>query len=738
MPFVLDNTIKSNLDIVGAINIGDSYLVPPAGAGGSWENLENAIVTWGGSVWSPSYPATAVEYEIQRGPNAGRIYVRTPVADPLVNLIANSDLDIEVPSASAPTWSRILVAGGTAVWNAAGFIDLESTTTGDAAGAKVTFTTVSGTKYRAVIVLGSYTTVPPDSVVEYVLRNETAATESVVEIIDTTTEVIFLAGSASYSLHVRVKSTGATAGSASLTRVQVFRVAELVTDGAFDDDLVEWTVPTNVAPVPAPLWVADAAVALPFAGTMAASTIDFTGHTQFPALRQTITGLVPGTYYRVAFDADANFARGLISVALDGTVLRDYETAGGHEVYFLASAATQDLEFPLTKKSGMTPFSIKLDNVSLQAALWMPPPVGQANIAGIGEVNAGVAIGRAVRIGIAGLAGFSCSATIQKPATGHIDGRSGIEAPAVFRTSIRNAPTAINGSSSLRFSTGAQRNVGGVVAAKSGMRITPDNPYYTVDMAIDAITELLSASSCSCASDGCGPLQKEALGCLNAAMQRLSASGRDWGFVSNVALTLGPNVDQTGEIDLPPNVVSVRRAVFRPALDEEESAFASFPLRPLTSRHEVEAYRLASGRDLWPLTGAESAISAYNLPIGYFTEGEDLQNGQPNGPPQLRLLFAPIYNSALPWKVDVQAHIQPPRLTCMNLMDGTRLPVPHRFAETLLVPLAKYYAMSLRWFRRPDLAESIQNQAKDALMLTGEFQPANPQAGKETKGASAK
>ena len=74
----------------------------------------------------------------------------------------------------------------------------------------------------------------------------------------------------------------------------------------------------------------------------------------------------------------------------------------------------------------------------------------------------------------------------------------------------------------------------------------------------------------------------------------------------------------------------------------------------------------------------------------------------------------------------------------MNLMDGTRLPVPHRFAETLLVPLAKYYAMSLRWFRRPDLAESIQNQAKDALMLTGEFQPANPQAGKETKGASAK
>jgi streptomycin 6-kinase len=70
---------------------------------------------------------------------------------------------------------------------------------------------------------------------------------------------------------------------------------------------------------------------------------------------------------------------------------------------------------------------------------------------------------------------------------------------------------------------------------------------------------------------------------------------------------------------------------------------------------------------------------------------------------------------------------------CRDISEATRLHIPNRYAESLLMPLARYYALSSRYFRKPELRESVIAQAADVLTLLGEFQPAQPEADREPK-----
>jgi len=714
--YVKSNTITDPTLIVGALVLGDAYLVPPAGAGGDWADHEDQIATWGGSVWSFFAPPTAAEYQVTGGPNAGRIYVRSNVTPATISVVPNGDLAADTSGFAA--WLLSETATGTADYTS-GTIQLSSTDPGDVGRAKVTFPVISGVRYRVLLVLDSLTATAPDSLIQYKLRNEGGAADvdSGNLSTDGEHEFIFTAASSSYSFYVQAYSDTAEPASVSILSLNCYRIEELVLNPEFSSGFTDWTAP-------APPWELDGDVAL--------AVIDYPGHTPFPALRQTITGLQVGTYYRIAFDCEGNFTRGTISLAFDGTSIVDVAEEGSFSFYFKATATSHSLEFPLTK-IGPSTFEAYLDNISMMAALWVAQPLAQGSIHGTSTISCTVAKGRRIAAVIAASSLVTCGATTTHGIRdARITAASSVSC-GTTRIAARYVNPYIKAQSSMHVANlGKVHFITGTISAKGTVKVnTVDNGYYTAAMAVDAITELWSASPCSC-NDGCGALQKAALEVLNAAMQRLNASGREWGFVSNVPLTLGPKTSTDGEIALPANVISVRRVVFKPSVNDPETEFGAFELRPIRTRFEVEAFRRSTTRNTWPLSGNETVLSPYLIPFGYFVEAEQLDAS----PPKLRLLFAPKFSALRAYKVEVQAHIQPPRLTCQSLAEGTILPIPHRFAETLLVPLAKFYAMSSRWFRRPDLAESITTQARDALLLTGEIQAAPVEAGKEATGGN--
>lgn len=731
MNFVKDNTVKNPSTIIVKMT-GDKYLVPPSGAAGLWTGREDQIATWGGVAWSFFAPTTGAEYQVENGPNAGRVFVRTAVSSSLISVVPNGNLQEDTSGFAA--WLLTETAGGTADYiDVLNKINLKSTTTGDAAEAKVTFPLVAGMKYRIVFDTDADIYTAPDSAVTYLVRNVVGAADVASGTMSgggSIPEVVFTAANTgNYAISVKVQSTGAEVAEISVLSLNCYRFPEMVTNGNFTNDFTDWTAP-------APPWDIDTGGSAPFSGKTAFATIDYPGHTPTPALEQTIGPLQTATIYRLAFDASAIHANTLVSVAVDSALNLDLEEDGSFEFYFRSSGTSHTLSFPLTQLSGIDVGEVRLDNISIIAALWAPQPSLQVSFPVSVGFTCGTAKGKKLAASFPASVGFTCglgrtrsSGAIAFPAS------TGFSC-ALSKVQIKELKADFPLSIGLVFKPGAVKNLPSIkFPVAIGLKFQPvDNGYYTAAMAVDAITELWSSGSCSCECDGCGPLQKAALECLNAAMQRLNASGREWGFVSNVTFNLGPKTSTDGEITLPKNIISVRRVVFQPSINDLETVFGSFTLRPVRSRHELEAFRLSSDRLAWPLSPAEAALAPYVLPVAYFTEAEDLQNGAATGPPNLRLMFGPIFSALRAYKVEVQAHIQPPRMTCASLSDGSILPVPHRFAETLLVPLAKYYALSSRWFRRDDLREAVQLQARDALLLTGEIQPAAVEAGQEAKG----
>jgi hypothetical protein len=62
-----------------------------------------------------------------------------------------------------------------------------------------------------------------------------------------------------------------------------------------------------------------------------------------------------------------------------------------------------------------------------------------------------------------------------------------------------------------------------------------------------------------------------------------------------------------------------------------------------------------------------------------------------------------------------------PRVCCNDLY--SKIQIPHHLAESLLMPLARYFAMASRLFRTPEIAAQIQEQAAVALKAIGMAEP---------------
>jgi hypothetical protein len=709
MNFAIDNTVTNPSALVGVV-VGSTYLVPPSGASGAWLDKEDQIAVWGGSVWNFLRPATGTEYQIQTGPNAGNIYVRTNSASPSLNLVENGDLIFDIEEGSQ--WFLATTGSGAAEWSP-GIITLSNPASAPhSAEASVVITTEPGTNYELSYGLTSLVADNSNQFARLTVKELPSGniiTDPSLAIADNLT---FQAVTAQTSIAFRVTNAAGTAvSSAVIDFLRVKRKAELMSNGDFENGDFGW----DYAEGP---WVIDAG--------QATAIIDYSGHEPFPALRRIVNNLTVNRYYRIQFDATGNFNRGILSVWAGGVLLGDVNTSGTHVFFFKAQASSAAIEFPLTHISNST-FEVVLDNVSVMAALWQSGPILRALLPGLGGLTSGGAMGRPVRINLAGTFGFAAGAKRDRSGYSLMPGMGGLSAGSTKSTSRYVGPILMPGRGGL--TAGASRNKFGAVtmAGQGGLEVTmQSNGYVLVRDVVQRILNLWGHPSCgevSCDS----PATEEAIGKLNAAMQRLYATGKDFGFVSTVPMTITKSGVQQF-IPLPGDVVAVKRVVFQAATNQAESTFADFPLRPVQTRHEYESFAASHSKDIWPLDTSSADLMPYVIPLAFFIEAEDTR--AVIGIPRLRLMLGPVPNLPRTWKIDLQATIRPPNYRCRDVPAGTILAVPHNYAETLLIPLALYYATASRYFTKRELLESVTAQAQEAREFVGEIQPAPAEASK--------
>lgn len=715
MNYAVDSTITDPVAVVGAYT-GITYLVPPSGAAGLWAGQEDKIAVWGGSIWNFLDPSAGTQYQILDGPDAGRIYVRTATVSSTSNIVPNGLLTYDI--SGYPTWSTGHTGSGTVAWSA-GAINLNCPASAShSAFAKVVIDTLPGVTYNLTYVLGGLVFNGTDQFAKIDIREQPANNIIVDPALSSgTVNLSFTAASSLTSIEFNLRNdVGATAvSSVNVASLNVTREPEHMENGDFSSDFTDWTTEFP--------WQSPTDTGLP--GAFA--EIDYPGHTPFPALRQTINGLTAGRTYRVAFNVAGNFARGIISLYVDGNLISDIDTGGDHALFFRAGASTALIEFPLTK-IGMSTFDVTLYDVSITEAIWSAGPVGHTFMPATGKgLTCGNAMGRAVRVTLLSAPGFTCGVKYLKQ-TGVVllPSVPGLTCGSEKGTARPVGPITLPSAAALRCGSAHVNFLSATLPAVGGLSLSMQ--MFNRTLVRDAVRRIMNLwGHTDCCNSACSNAAvSEALGKLNAAMQRLYATGKDFGFVSTVPLSLPKASALSDRMPLPENVVAVKRVTFRAAANVGESIFAEFPLRPVVNRHEYEAFRVSQGKDVWPLDAAWSGLKPYVIPLTYFAEAED--PGVAGGLPTLGLMTAPKFSGPWGWSLELQVTVRPPAYYCADVEAGTPLSVPHNYAETLLLPLALYYACSSRYFVRPELVDAITKQAQEAREFVGEIQPAPAEA----------
>ncbi len=311
------------------------------------------------------------------------------------------------------------------------------------------------------------------------------------------------------------------------------------------------------------------------------------------------------------------------------------------------------------------------------------------------------------------------------------------ESPVTFSATgeaLVTKPRVVGGSSTITFGASGSRPARVVtVTASAAWGFTGSvggcgNALgLTTQDALDAVYNVWGGG-CDC-SIGCdSPMSREAADRVNAAFQILHSKGKEFGFVSDSITTgLELTFDQA-YITMPTNVVAIIGGVTVNLNNSLVYSRPPYTLRPLYSWAEMEAFNEAyRSQAHHPDLGRQ-----YTIPLAFWAEKIPSTNvGE-----YMRLWLCPKWGknpdypdaSPISGGVELQltAHVMlaPPRISCCE--PYTRLPIQHRFAESILMPLVRYLALSSRYFSRPEIREDIVAQAKDVLTMLGMIDP-NPE-----------
>lgn len=159
---------------------------------------------------------------------------------------------------------------------------------------------------------------------------------------------------------------------------------------------------------------------------------------------------------------------------------------------------------------------------------------------------------------------------------------------------------------------------------------------------------------------------------------------------------------------------------------EDDTTTALRTLRPLGNAAALQSFNMGY---------LDTALTTHQQPLAYLVEQISdpttarLVNGREAAANELVIHLAPRDPStSAVAEVDALCFLEydvvlkPQRFSCQT--PWARLPVPSLYAETLLLPLAKFYACSSRFFKgNAELKESITQQAGDVLSLLGDVNP---------------
>lgn len=236
--------------------------------------------------------------------------------------------------------------------------------------------------------------------------------------------------------------------------------------------------------------------------------------------------------------------------------------------------------------------------------------------------------------------------------------------------------------------------------AQENAFLTQNGQALTVRDIIDDILLLWGVSIPSTADRS---MLKRAIHDMNAALQMVWSMAKDADYFSRQTLTLtfGSGVSQ---VTLPENVLTI--------LGPARFASNGQPLRPISSRSQFDSYVpiFLGGTNFTIPNGPPQAFFIEKLNIAAPDDVENI----------IHLVPAPGTSTALLLDVSIQA----PRYVWNDYFTATPVQFPHKYADSVLIPLCRYKAMTSYLLPNPDIRPSLVADYQSALHIIGAVDPA--------------
>lgn len=195
-------------------------------------------------------------------------------------------------------------------------------------------------------------------------------------------------------------------------------------------------------------------------------------------------------------------------------------------------------------------------------------------------------------------------------------------------------------------------------------------------------------------------IRERVIGDINAAIQKIQASGRDYFIREQEEVSL---VAGTARYTLAATVLHV---LFPAKLSD------GTPLREITTKGDFELFGQI-------FTGQTGVAEATGKPMGVFID-RTRQSG--NDPVRITACFAPTPASAYTAQLDVSR--LPAAYTLSQVTEPSPvIPIVHGFAESVLLPIVRWNVRTSHYFRRKDLLQSMEQEYLAALEQIGAVDP---------------
>lgn len=221
-----------------------------------------------------------------------------------------------------------------------------------------------------------------------------------------------------------------------------------------------------------------------------------------------------------------------------------------------------------------------------------------------------------------------------------------------------------------------------------------DGQGMTVQEVVESVLSMFGMCCDSC-GDPC--LLAAIIGAVNASHQLIFSQAHTLSYFNRQQISV--TVPTGGSVVLPKNVQNI----LGPARFNSDRR----PLSMMTDRSQFESF----------IDVAYGGV-APNAPRGGMIVSEN-EGGGDNV--KLTLFVTPAPASSTDFLLDVS--LESPRYTVADIVNGTPVELPHKYAELLLLPLVRYWATSQRQFTRKEMLPQITQQYETARTSLGLVEP---------------